>query len=108
MVFLIVIFSGVLWNGVSAFILTYINEFNKINLVIAEGLSTLKYTVGAFAIMLGGELSDRYNRRIIMVLAFVASLFIELLKSGDQGTRMIGLYRSFLLQALNLFAGVAQ
>jgi len=39
-------------------------------LVIAGGLSTLKYTVGAFAQILGGDLSDRIGRKVILLAGF--------------------------------------
>ncbi len=70
LVFLIVILSGMLWQGVSAFILAYISDVKGVALVIAGGLSTLKYTVGAFAQMIGGDLSDRRGRRGILLVGF--------------------------------------
>jgi MFS family permease len=70
LVSVIVICSGALWNGVSAFILVYINELKGVSLLIAGGLSTLKYTVGAFGNILGGELSDRLGRRRILLFGF--------------------------------------
>jgi len=76
--FLIVIFSGMLWTGVSNFIMVYITDVKLVSLVIAGGLSTLKYTVGAFAQIFGGELSDRVGRKILLMFgyaAFTVSLF---------------------------------
>lgn len=75
----IIVLSGALWNGVSAFILAYINQVKNVNLVIAGGLSTISYTVGAVAQVIGGELSDKHGRRIILLLGFglfAASLFL--------------------------------
>lgn len=70
LVFVIVICSGALWNGVSSFILTYINEAKGLQLILAGGLSTISYTVGSLGQVVGGELSDRYGRRIILQLGF--------------------------------------
>jgi MFS family permease len=75
----IIVLSGALWNGVSAFILAYINQVKNVNLVIAGGLSTISYTVGAVAQVVGGELSDKHGRRIVLLLGFglfAASLFL--------------------------------
>jgi len=70
LVSVIVVCSGALWNGVSAFILVYINEVKGVGLLIAGGLSTLKYTIGAFGNILGGELSDKLGRRKILLFGF--------------------------------------
>ena len=70
LVSVIVVCSGALWNGVSAFILAYINEVKGVGLLIAGGLSTFKYTIGAFGNILGGELSDRVGRRKILLFGF--------------------------------------
>ncbi len=79
-VFIIVICSGALWNGVSSFILTYINEAKRIQLIIAGGLSTISYTVGALAQVIGGELSDKYGRRIFLQAGFLSfAIFLFLL-----------------------------
>lgn len=86
LVFVIVVFSGALWNGVSAFILVYINEVKGVSLMIAGGLSTLKYTVGALAQIVGGELSDKRGRRGILLFGFgvfAVSLFALTLAPGS-------------------------
>jgi MFS family permease len=86
LVFVIVVFSGALWNGVSAFILTYISEVKGVSLMIAGGLSTLKYTVGALAQIVGGELSDKRGRRGILLFGygvFAVSLFALTLAPGS-------------------------
>ena len=86
LVFVIVVFSGALWNGVSAFILVYINEVKGVSLMIAGGLSTLKYTVGAIAQIVGGELSDKRGRRGILLFGFgvfAISLFALTLAPGS-------------------------
>ena len=86
LVFMIVIISGALWNGVSTYILTYINDVKGVSLLIAGGLSTLKYTVGAFAQVVGGELSDKMGRRILLIFgfgAFAVSLFALTLAPGN-------------------------
>jgi len=68
--FVIVILSGMLWQGVSAYIMVYITDVKMVALVIAGGLSTLKYTVGAVAQILGGDLSDRMGRKIMLLSGF--------------------------------------
>jgi MFS family permease len=68
--FIIVVLSGMLWTGVSNFIMVYITEVKMVALVIAGGLSTLKYIVGAFAMVTGGELSDRLGRKIMLLIGF--------------------------------------
>ncbi len=68
--FVIVVLSGMLWQGVSAYIMVYITDVKTVALVIAGGLSTLKYTVGAVAQILGGDLSDRVGRKIILLSGF--------------------------------------
>jgi len=86
LVFIIVVFSGALWNGVSAFILTYISDVKGVSLMIAGGLSTLKYTVGALAQIVGGELSDKRGRRGILLFGygiFAVSLFALTLTPGS-------------------------
>jgi len=68
--FLIVILSGMLWTGVSNFIMVYITDVKGVTLVLAGGLSTLKYTVGAFAMITGGELSDRIGRKSLLLFGY--------------------------------------
>ncbi|MBN2336056.1 MFS transporter [Candidatus Bathyarchaeota archaeon] len=68
--FIIVVLSGMLWTGVSNFIMVYITDVKMVALVIAGGLSTLKYTVGAFAQITGGELSDRLSRKLILLIGY--------------------------------------
>ena len=68
--FLIVILSGMLWTGVSNFIMVYITDVKGVALVLAGGLSTLKYTVGAFAQITGGELSDRIGRKVLLLFGY--------------------------------------
>jgi MFS family permease len=70
--FLIVAFSGMLWTGVSNFIMVYITDVKLVSLVFAGGLSTLKYTVGSFAMIIGGELSDRFGRKILLMFGYSA------------------------------------
>ena len=85
-VFVIVIISGALWSGVSTYILKYINDQKNVGLLIAGGLSTLKYTVGAFAQLVGGELSDRLGRKILLMFgfgAFALSLLALTFAPGD-------------------------
>jgi MFS family permease len=72
LVLLVVMLSGGLWTGVSQWILTYINKTKEVSLIIAGGLSTIQYTVGAFAQIFGGELSDRIGRKRILVAGFAA------------------------------------
>jgi len=71
--FVIVVISGMLWTGVSNFIMVYITDVKMVALVIAGGLSTLKYTVGAFAMIIGGVLSDRLGRKKLLLFGY--SLF---------------------------------
>jgi MFS family permease len=59
-----------LWQGVSAYIMVYITDVKMVALVIAGGLSTLKYTVGAVAQILGGDISDRIGRKVILLAGF--------------------------------------
>jgi MFS family permease len=78
--------SGGLWTGVSQWILTYINKTKGISLIIAGGLSTIQYTVGALAQIFGGELSDRIGRKSILVAgfgAFAVSLVAMVMAPGD-------------------------
>jgi MFS family permease len=71
-VFTIVILSGALWSGVSSFILAYVNEVKGVKLLVAGGLSTISYTVGSIAQIVGGELSDKRGRRLVILLGFAA------------------------------------
>jgi len=71
-VFAIIILSGALWSGVSSFLLAYVSEVKGVQLLIAGGLSTISYTVGSIAQLIGGELSDRIGRRIIILIGFAA------------------------------------
>jgi MFS family permease len=66
----IVVFSGMLWTGVSSFIMVYIKDMKAVTLIIAGGLSTLKYTVGAFAQIVGGELSDKLGRKKLLSFGY--------------------------------------
>ena len=66
----IVVLSGMLWNGVSSFIMVYLNEEKVMPLILAGGLSTLKYTVGAFAQIVGGEMSDRIGRKKLLLFGY--------------------------------------
>ncbi|MBD3171631.1 MFS transporter [Candidatus Bathyarchaeota archaeon] len=66
----IVVLSGMLWTGVSSFIMAFMEEQKGVSFVIAGGLSTLKYTVGAFAQILGGELSDKLGRKRLLLFGY--------------------------------------
>lgn len=66
----IVVLSGMLWTGVASFIMVFIKEQKGVAFVIAGGLSTLQYTVGAFAQILGGELSDRIGRKRLLLFGY--------------------------------------
>ncbi|MCX6649069.1 MAG: MFS transporter [Candidatus Bathyarchaeota archaeon] len=86
LVLAVVMLSGGLWSGVSQWILTYINKTKGVSLLIAGGLSTIQYTVGAFAQITGGELSDRIGRKGILVAGFAAfavSLVAMVLAPGN-------------------------
>jgi MFS family permease len=74
----VVVLSGMLWTGVSSFIMVYLNEEKVMPLVLAGGLSTLKYTVGAFAQIVGGEMSDRIGRKKLLLFGY-AGFAISLL-----------------------------
>jgi MFS family permease len=67
----IVILSGMLWTGVASFIMAFIQQEKSIDFVIAGGLSTLKYTVGAFAMIVGGEVSDRVGRKKLLLFGYL-------------------------------------
>jgi len=71
-VFAIIILSGALWSGVSSFLLAYVNEVKGVQLLLAGGLSTISYTVGSLAQFIGGELSDKKGRRIVILTGFAA------------------------------------
>jgi len=66
----VVVLSGMLWTGVSSFIMLYLKEEKVMPLVLAGGLSTLKYTVGAFAMIVGGEMSDRIGRKKLLLFGY--------------------------------------
>ena len=66
----VVALSGMLWTGVSSFIMVYLNEEKVIPLILAGGLSTLKYTIGAFAMIVGGEMSDRIGRKKLLQFGY--------------------------------------
>jgi len=86
LVLLVVMLSGALWSGVSQWILTYINKSKGVSLLIAGGLSTVQYTVGAFGQIVGGELSDRWGRKRILLAGFAAfavSLVAMVYAPGD-------------------------
>ena len=69
-ILILIVSSGALWNGVSAFLVTYINDTKNFPLALAGGLATISYTIGSFAQILGGEISDRYGRITIMSIGF--------------------------------------
>jgi MFS family permease len=48
----------------------YITDVKMVALVVAGGLSTLKYTVGAFAQVLGGDISDKIGRKGVLLVGF--------------------------------------
>jgi len=68
----IVVLSGMLWTGVASFIMVFMEEQKGIAFIIAGGLSTLKYTVGAFSQILGGELSDRFGRKRLLLFGYAS------------------------------------
>jgi len=74
----VVVLSGMLWTGVSSFIMVYLNNEKVMPLVLAGGLSTLKYTVGAFAQIVGGEMSDGIGRKKLLLFGY-AGFAISLL-----------------------------
>jgi len=55
---------------VSSFLVTYINEAKGTTLLIAGGLTTISYIVGFLAQLLGGELSDKLSRRVVLLAGF--------------------------------------
>jgi len=69
-VLVLIICSGALWNGVSAFLVAYINDVKRTPLILAGGLATISYTVGSLAQVFGGEISDRYGRISVLVGGF--------------------------------------
>ncbi|MFA9496208.1 MAG: MFS transporter [Candidatus Bathyarchaeota archaeon] len=74
----VVVLSGMLWTGVSSFIMVYLKDEKVMPLVLAGGLSTLKYIVGAFAMIVGGEMSDRIGRKKLLLFGY-AGFAISLL-----------------------------
>jgi len=89
LVFLIVICSGGLWSGVSSFIVAYTRDVKGIGLVLAGGLSTISYTIGGLAQLIGGEVSDRQGRSGIMVLGFGAFAFFLLTLTMAPGSTLL-------------------
>lgn len=92
LVLFVVMLSGALWSGVSQWILTYINKSKGVSLLIAGGLSTIQYTVGAFGQIVGGELSDKLGRKTILLFGFAAfavSLVAMVLAPGDLITMLV-------------------
>lgn len=90
--FIIVILSGMLWTGVASFIMVYIMDEKMVPLVLAGGLSTLKYTVGAFAQVIGGELSDKWGRKVLLLFgyaAFALSLVALTLAPSNLGIMLV-------------------
>ncbi len=74
----VVVLSGMLWTGVSSFLMVYLKDEKVMPLILAGGLSTLKYTVGAFAMIVGGEMSDRIGRKKLLLFGY-AGFAISLL-----------------------------
>ena len=66
----VIICSGALWVGVSSFLVTYINEAKQTTLLLAGGLATISYAVSSIAQLSGGEISDRFGRRIVLLSGF--------------------------------------
>ncbi len=66
----VIICSGALWIGVSSFLVTYINETKHTTLLVAGGLATISYAVSSVAQLSGGEISDRFGRRIVLLAGF--------------------------------------
>jgi len=96
-VFAIIILSGALWSGVSSFLLAYVNEVKGVQLLLAGGLSTISYTVGSIAQIIGGELSDKKGRRIIILTGFAAySLLLFALTKAPRSLLIILLLLIFL------------
>jgi len=87
LIILIIVCSGSLWSGVSSFLVTYINEAKGTTLVVAGGFATISYTVGSLAQLLGGEISDKLGRRVVLstgfgLLSIVLFLFTLPFRSG--------------------------
>lgn len=79
LVSIVVVFSGALWNGVSSFIIVYLQEVKGVDLIIAGGLATISYVIGSLATMMGGELSDKFGRRIVLLMGFSSFAIILVL-----------------------------
>ena len=78
-IFVLIVCSGALWDGVSAFIVAYISEVKGLELVLAGGLATISYTIGSLAQIIGGELSDKIGRRTVLLTGFATfTLFLLL------------------------------
>ena len=78
-IFVLIVCSGALWDGVSTFIVAYISEVKGLELVLAGGMATISYTIGSVAQILGGELSDKIGRRTVLLAGFATfTLFLLL------------------------------
>lgn len=76
-IFVLIVCSGALWDGVSAFIVAYISEVKHLEIVLAGGLATISYTIGSLAQIIGGELSDKIGRRTVLITGFITfTLFL--------------------------------
>lgn len=78
-ILILIVCSGILWNGISAFLVVYIDDIKELTLIFAGGLATISYTIGSFAQILGGEISDKYGRIITMSVGFgIFAIFLFL------------------------------
>jgi len=69
-ILILIVCSGALWNGVSAFLMTYINDAKGVALPFAGLLAAVSYIIGSVAQVAGGELSDRLGRTMVMLIGF--------------------------------------